>query len=110
MRGKTYRILAILFLGLTLSRGISGEPLTYRILGILFLGLTLSRGISGEPLTYRIGFVNVIQFWGARFIQKLDNEAARCVFYYLTCVIHYDRFVGFKCVLEIIMFEYDTGK
>ena len=34
----TYRILGILFLGLTLSRGISGEP-----------GLTLSRGISGEP-------------------------------------------------------------
>jgi hypothetical protein len=26
------------------------------------------------------GFVNVIQFWGARFIQKLVNEAARCVF------------------------------
>ena len=23
--------------------------ITYRILGILFLGLTLSRGISGEP-------------------------------------------------------------
>ena len=56
------------------------------------------------------GFVNVIRFWRARFIQKLVNEAARCVFYYLTCVIHYDGFVGFKCVLEIIMFEYDTGK
>jgi hypothetical protein len=42
----------------------------------------------------------VIRFWCARFIQKLVNEAARCVFYYLTCVIHYDGFVGFKCVLE----------
>ena len=31
-------------------------------------------------------------------------------FYYLMCVIHYNGFVGFKCVLEIIMFEYDTGK
>jgi hypothetical protein len=31
-------------------------------------------------------------------------------FYYLTCVIHYDGFVGYKCVLEIIMFEYVTGK
>ena len=51
------------------------------------------------------GFVNVIRFWRARFIQKL--EAARWVFYYLTCV---DDFVGFRCVLEIIMFEYDTGK
>ena len=39
------------------------------------------------------------------FIQK--QEAARSVFYYLTCV---DDFVGFRCVLEIIMFEYDTGK
>jgi len=38
-----------------------------------------------------------------REVQKLVNEAARCVFYYLTCV---DGFVGFKCVLEIIMFEY----
>jgi hypothetical protein len=26
------------------------------------------------------------------------------------CVMHYDGFVGFMCVLEIIMFEYDTGK
>jgi hypothetical protein len=42
-----------------------------------------------------------ILFWHARFIQKLVNEAARCVFYYLTCVIHYDGFVGFKCVLEL---------
>ena len=25
-------------------------------------------------------------------------------------VIHYHGFGGFKCVLEIIMFEYDTGK
>jgi hypothetical protein len=34
-----------------------------------------------------------------------------CLFFiFLTCVIHYDGFVGFKCVLEIIMFEYDTGK
>ena len=41
---------------------------------------------------------------------KLVNEAARCGFYYLTCVIHYDGFVGFKCDLEIIMSEYDTGK
>ena len=56
------------------------------------------------------GFVNVIRFWHARFIQKLVNEAARCVFYYLTCVIHYDGFDGLKCVLEIIMFEYDTVK
>ena len=56
------------------------------------------------------GFVNVIRFWRARFIQKLVNEAARCVFNYLTCVIQYDGLVGFKCVLEIIMFEYDTGK
>ena len=47
----------------------------------------------------------MIQFWGARFIHKLDNEAAICVFYYLTCAIHYDGFVGFKCVFEIIMFE-----
>ena len=31
-------------------------------------------------------------------------------FYYLTCVIDYDGFVGFKCILKIIMFEYDTGK
>jgi hypothetical protein len=53
---------------------------------------------------------NVIRFWRARFIQKLVDEAARCVFYYFTCGIHYDGFVGFKCVLEIIMFEYDTGK
>ena len=30
-----------------------------------------------------------------------------CVFDYLTCV---DGFVGFNCVLEIIMFEYDIGK
>jgi hypothetical protein len=46
-------------LGLTLLRGISGEPertahLIYPmiksvILGILFLGLTLLRGISGSP-------------------------------------------------------------
>jgi hypothetical protein len=56
------------------------------------------------------GFVNVIRFWRARFIQKLVNGAARCVFNYLTCDIHYDGFVGFECVLEIIMFEYDTGK
>jgi hypothetical protein len=56
------------------------------------------------------GFVNVIRFWRARLIQKLANEAARCVFYYLMCVINYDGFVRFKCVLEIIMFEYDTGK
>ena len=56
------------------------------------------------------GFVNVIRFWHARFIQKLVNEVAGCVFYYLTCVIHYDGFVAFKCVLEILMFEYDTGK
>jgi hypothetical protein len=35
------------------------------------------------------GFVNLIRFWRARFIQKLVNEAARCVFYYLTCAIHY---------------------
>ena len=56
------------------------------------------------------GFVNVIRFWRARFIQKLVNEAARCVFNYLTCVIQYDGLVGFKCVLEIIMFEYDNGK
>jgi hypothetical protein len=55
-------------------------------------------------------FVNVIRFWRARFIQKLVNGAARCAFYYMTCVIYYDGFVGFKCVLEIIMFEYDTGK
>ena len=52
----------------------------------------------------------MIRFWRARFIQKLVNEAARCVFYYLTYVIHYHGFGGFKCVLEIIMFEYDTGK
>ena len=32
------------------------------------------------------------------------------LFYYLTCVIHYDGFVGYKCVLEIIMFEYDAVK
>ena len=44
------------------------------------------------------------------FIKKLVSEAARCVFYYLTCVVQYDGFVGFKCALEIIMFEYDTGK
>ena len=52
----------------------------------------------------------MIRFWCARFIQKLAKEAARCVFYYLMCVIHYDGFVGFKCVSEIIMFECDTGK
>ena len=52
----------------------------------------------------------MIRFWRARFIQKLAKEAARCVFYYLMCVIHYDGFVGFKCVLEIMMFDYDTGK
>ena len=56
------------------------------------------------------GFVNVIRFWHAKFIRKLVNEAARCVFYYLTYVIHYHGFGGFKCVLEILMFEYDTGK
>ena len=32
------------------------------------------------------------------------------LFYYLTYVIHYHGVGGFKCVLEIIMFEYDTGK
>ena len=52
----------------------------------------------------------MIRFWRARFTQKLVKEAARCVLYYLMCVIHYDGFVGFMCVLEIIMFEYDTGK
>jgi hypothetical protein len=45
-----------------------------------------------------------------RLIQKLVNEVARCVFYYMMYVIHYHGFGGFKCVLEIIMFEYDTGK
>jgi hypothetical protein len=52
----------------------------------------------------------LIRFWCARFILKLVSEAARCVFYYLTCVIHYDGFVGFKCVLEIIMFEYELNE
>ena len=56
------------------------------------------------------GFVNVIRLWRAKCIQRLVNEAARFVFYYFTCGIHYDGFVGFKCVLDIIMFEYDTGK
>ena len=49
-------------------------------------------------------------WFGSGAIQKLVNEAARCVFYYLRCVIHYNGFVGFKCVLEIIMFEYESGK
>ena len=55
-------------------------------------------------------FVHVIRFWRAKFIEKLVSEAARCVFYYLTYAMHYHGFGGFKCVLEIIMFEYDTGK
>ena len=71
---------------------------------------SLKRYFDGIIFADGSGFVNVIRFWRARFIQKLVNKAARCVFYYLTCVIHYDGFVGFKCVLEIIMFEYDTGK
>ena len=33
----------------TLNTMIIKDTYTYRILGILFLGLTLSRGISGEP-------------------------------------------------------------
>ena len=56
------------------------------------------------------GFVNVIRFWRAKFIQKLVKKAARCVLLLFDYAIHYHGFGGFKCVLEIIKFEYDTGK
>jgi hypothetical protein len=56
-------------------------------------------------------------YFGVITIIPFDNLYRRAYFvihtfliYYLTCVIHYDGFVGFNCVLEIIMFEYDTGK
>ena len=65
------------------------DTYTYRILGILFLGLTLSRGKMNYLKRYFDGIIflrmdlvlyNVIRFWRARFIQKLVNEGARCVF------------------------------
>ena len=49
----------------------------------------------------------MIRFWRAMFIQKVVNEAARCVFNYLKCVVQYDGLLDLS-VLEIIMFEYET--